>query len=180
MKKLYSILFVIILLFAVKSEKVEFNFDYISTYGDYFNYYNNKLNVLSEKHSTRLLSLSDQMIHPSVLKPLLGSVVIIDTTIVNHFRKNGDYYIRTANSPANNILCELKCNKEIYNSIGTNDRKHFLLAVKINSIKSNERLIELDSIDHKSLFVNGGRDVALYGDCIDAVELPFSMIFAND
>lgn len=180
MKKLYSILLIGFIALSVKSEKIEFSFNYIKTYAEYTEYYNTKLNVLSDKHSAKLFSLTREMLRPSVLRPLLNSTVIIDTSIVGHFKKNGEFYIRTSNKAANNLLCELKCSRDIYNNTIQKDKKHFLLAVKVNSIKSNERIVELDSIDNKSLFVSGGNDVALYGDCLEAVELPFSMVFANE
>lgn len=180
MKKLYSILLIVFISLSVKSEKVEFSFKYFSTYTDYAEYYNTQLSILSDRHSAKLFTLTKEMPHPSILRPLLNSTVIIDTSIVGHFKKNGDYYIRTSSKSVNNLLCELKCSRDIYNSTNQNEKKHYLLAVKVNSIKSNERIVELDSIDNKSLFVSGGNDVALYGDCLEAVELPFSMVFANE
>jgi hypothetical protein len=180
MKKLYSILLILFICLSVKSEKIEFSFDYIASFADYTEYYNTKLSMLADKHSAKLFSLTGETPHFSILRPLLNSTVIIDTTVVGHFRKNGDYYIRTSNKSANNLLCELKCSKDIYNNTNRNGSRHFLLAVKINSFKSNERVVELDSIDNKSLFVSGGNDIALFGDCLDAVELPFSLVFAND
>jgi hypothetical protein len=180
MKKLYSILFIVFIALSVRSEKIEYNFKYISTYADYAEYYNTQLNILSDRHSAKLFALTKEMPRPSILRPLLNSTVIIDTSIVGHFRKNGDYYIRTSSQSVNNLLCELKCSRDIYNNTNRNDKKHYLLAVKVNSIKSNERIVELDSIDNKSLFVSGGNDVALYGECLEAVELPFSMAFANE
>lgn len=180
MKKLYSILFVAFISLSVRSEKIEYNFKYISTYADYAEYYNTQLNILSDRHSAKLFTLTKEMPRPSILRPLLSSTVIIDTSIVGHFKKNGDYYIRTSSHSVNNLLCELKCSRDIYNNTNRNDKKHYLLAVKVNSIKSNERIVELDSIDNKSLFVSGGNDVALYGECLEAVELPFSLAFANE
>ena len=180
MKKLYPILSIVILLFAVRSEKIEFEFKFISSYGDYNEYYNTKLTSLANRHSAKLFTLTDNMLYPEIFKPLLSSTIIIDTIVVERYRRNNDYFLKTASRSVNSLLCDLKCSKETYTDIGKNSNRHYLLAVKVNSVKAQQRVIELDSIDNKSLFVNSGHNVVLNGECLDAVELPYSLVFAND
>jgi hypothetical protein len=179
MKKLYPIL-LILLLFTVKSEKIEYNFRYITNYNEYSAFYNSKVNLLSAKYSGSLLSLTKADLRTSVYTSLLNKNIIIDTTVVGYYRKNGSYFIKTQSRTLNNLLCELKCDKSRYNELSQSNNTHFLLAVKVNSIQSHQRVIELDSIDDKSYFVKNGNDVVINGDCLDAVELPYQMIFSND
>lgn len=179
MKKLYPIL-IICLLFAVKSEKIEYNLKYLSNYKDYSAYYNSKINYLAAAHSGKLFSLTNTGFLPAMFTSLLNKNIVIDTTVVGHYQKNGQYYLRTNSRSTDNLLCELKCEKSVYEDISQSNKVHFLMAVKVNSFESHQRVIELDSIDDKSLFVKNGNNVILYGECLEAVELPNTMIFANE
>jgi len=179
MKKLYPIL-ILVLLFAVKSEKFEFDSKYITTYKEYSDYFNAQVNELAGKHSGKLFTFSEDMLRSISVESFFNSVIIIDTTVVARYRHENNYYIKTASRSANNLLCEFKCSKDVYEETGKNSGSHYLLACKINSVKSQPRIIELDSIDNKSIFVNNGQNVALYGECIEAVGLPASLIFANE
>ncbi len=136
--------------------------------------------MLAARYSGRVFSLTNDNFNSSVLTSLLNRNIVIDTSVVGYFKKNGEYFIRTKSNTYNNLLCELKCGKNIYNEISKSNNPHFLIAVKVNSVNSRQRVIELDSIDDKSYFVKNGNDVVIYGDCLDAVELPYAMIFTNE
>jgi hypothetical protein len=176
MKRLYPIL-IICLLFAVKSEKIEYNLRYLTNYKEYSAYYNSRVNLLSAKHSGKLFSLTNVNYQTTLFTSLLNKNIIVDTSVVGHYTKNGRYFIRTTSRSTNNLLCELNCEKSLYEEISRSNNPHYLLAVKVNSVESHQRIVELDSIDNKSLFVKNGNDVVLYGECLDAVELPNTMIF---
>lgn len=179
MKKLYPIL-LIILLFALKSERIELDSRFVSSYRDYNEFYRTHLTRISEKHSSRLLELTESLLRSSDLFSYVDKKVIIDTTIVNRYMKEGGYYIKTRNSSAGNFLCDLKCSKDLYDEINRTDNRHYLLAVKINSVKAEQNVIELDSIDNRSLFVTNGHNVIISGECLDAVGLPYESIFTLD
>ncbi len=179
MKKLYPLLLIIIL-FAVRSERFEIDFKYVSTLKDYDEFYKTELARLSEKHSSKLVAITESLAQSSMFSLYLGKNMIIDTVIVKSYSKDGSYYIKTANINSNHIVCDLKCSREMYALANRSEGKHFLLAMKPQKIRSEQNIVELDSIDNKSLFVNNGQNVYISGECIDAVEIPYSLIFTTE
>ncbi len=180
MKKIYAITSLLLIIFLLQGEKREFSINNISSLSDYYRYYTSNLNSLSRKHSAKLFSLTDEIIKTRNYSPLLKNVVIIDTSIVGKHKDRNGYYIRTASRSANNLLCELKCSRELYYKIARRQNPRYLIAVKTNSLKASDRVIELDSIDNRSIFVNRGENFLLNGECLDAVELPYARIFSNE
>jgi len=179
MKKVYPLL-IIILLFAIKSERIEIDLKYISSIKDYDDFYRTELARLSEKHSAKLVSITESLAHSSMFSFYLGKRMIIDTMVVKSYQRGGEYFIKTANLSSNRFLCDLKCSRELFSFINKTDGKHFLIAMKPNTIKSEQNIVELDSIDNKSLFVNNGQNIFVAGECIDAVEIPFSLLFTTN
>ncbi len=179
MRKIYPLI-LIALLFAVQSEKKEYLLSGFNSYSDYADYYHSSVAQLKLRHNPRLVSKLPDILPSTDLKELLNSTIIIDTTSAASYKSGGEYFIKAAGFNKDKFLCDLKCSEDIYNSIRNSGSGHFLLALKVTSVKSERNIVELDSIDNKSLFVDNGNNILLRGECLEALELPFPYIKSDN
>lgn len=175
MKKIYPII-LIALLFAVQSEKKEYLLSGFNSYSDYADYYNNSVVQLKTRHNPRFVSNLPNILPSADLNDLLNSTIVIDTTSVASYKRGEEYFLKAGGINQDKFLCDLKCSEAIYNAIRNSESGHFLIALKVASVKSERNIVELDSIDNKSLFVDNGRNIVLAGECLEAVELPLPHI----
>ena len=179
MRKIYPLI-LIALLFAVQSEKKEYLLTGLNTYSDYADYYNTSVIQLKLRHNPRFVSNLPDILPSADLTELLNSTIIIDTTSVASYKSGGEYYLKAGGFNKDKFLCDLKCSESIYNSIRNSGSGHFLLALKVISVKSERNIVELDSIDNRSLFVDNGNNIILRGECLEAFELPLPYIKSDN
>lgn len=179
MRKIYPLI-LIALLFAVQSEKKEYHLSGFNSYSDYTDYYHSSVVQLKIRHNPRFVSNLPDILPSADLSELLNSTIIIDTTSVASYKSGNDYYIKAGGNSRDKFLCNLKCSEDIYNSIRNSESGHFLMALKVTSVKSERNIVELDSIDNKSLFVDNGNNITLKGECLEVFELPLPYIKSDN
>jgi len=180
MKKLTIVSLLSLILFAVTLKETTGEPGQTTSYKEYNAFFNDQLTYLSSKYDCGLLSFRDDDIAIPKLASLLDKNIIIDTVITGHYLENGQYFIKARSNYGHSFSFAVKCSREMLNSILGSHEKHFLMAVKVNSLKTKQQIVELDSIDERSIFVKNGTQIILSGEGLESVELPYSKTFSSD
>lgn len=104
---------------------------------------------------------------------VLGKKVVMDSTLLGIYNKEGSYYVKTevANNCGKKVFAFLKCSTDDIQKMNTRNINRGYLTAYINKIESSNPIAIADSIDKNNILLKGEEILILSGAFLDFSEM---------